>query len=302
MSRALPRMPTRFELSAALQVAQLVGPEGVDDATLVASFEQIVSGGMIRGDHLKEATRLLALGGQLARTADGWAADSALGTLAALPHEEALIALAGLMLEAAPPMWLAGATGGAFLNPDLVPDADWKACCDAITDPDRREAMLLSAGRRYEEAAAFGLDELGASAVSTACRDRLDELGRSDLAAKVLQVADGQRLGYDVITPATAGGVWRLKVKTARRALPQLMLTVHRHEILAGLASTGWALVACVANPDNSVRIGGWCNSEQILGHLPDDLPGRGEWATARLFLDEQDLSSGLPDLGHAPS
>jgi hypothetical protein len=297
MSRSLTRMPTRFELSVAFHVARLIGPTGLEDNQLISSFERLGSGGLVRVDHLKEGTKLLAAGGLLLRSDNLWQAEASLATVSALQIDEGIIALAGLILGDAPPLWLAGATGGATLNSDLIPDEDWKACCDTISDPERREALLLSIGRRFEEEAMRGLDDLGVAAVVEACREGLRVRGRPELAAGVLPVARAERLGYDLICPSMMGGTWRLKVKTARRALPRLMLNVGREEILLGSTSKDWALVACVADPNNAVRISGWCNGERVQGHLPDDLAGRGEWATARLFLDEQDLSPGLPDL-----
>lgn len=302
MSRPIDRMPTRFELSAAVQVARLVGVAGIAHERLVAAFESATSGGLLQVEHLTAATKLLANGNLIERSDSGWGPAPSIATLILLPDDEAIIALATLILAEAPPLWLAGATGGAALNPDLIPDEDWKACCDAVADPHRREALLLSVGRRFETEAVEGLADLGVEEVVQACRAQLISLGRGDLASQVMRVSNPDQLGFDIVCPCLEGPVWRLKVKTARRALPELMLTVTRHEILLSLASGRWALVACVANPDNTVRISGWCSSETVQERLPDDVPGRGEWATARLFLDERHLFAGLPDLEHGPA
>ncbi len=301
MAMSLERMPNRFELAVALEVARLVSTEGVDDQVLIASFEHISSGGLIRVEHLTDATKLLVLGGLLARTPDGWLAPEVLRGVGVLSKEEGVVSLVSLLLSRAPPLWLAGATVGAVLNTDLIPDTDWTALCGVITDPDRRAAVLLSVGRRFAAPASPADPDAAVARVVDECRLRLAELGRPDLAQSVLRVASAEQLGYDVICPTLQGECWRLKVLAGRRGFSQLTMNIARDDVLIGVGKSGWALIACQTGPDGAPQIAGWCRQPLLQDHLPDDLTGRSEWTTARLFIDEQDLDPGFPDLAHGP-
>lgn len=301
MARSLERMPSRFELGVALEVARLVSADGVDDLGLIASFEHISSGGLIRVQHLTEATKLLAVGGLLARTRDGWRAEDLLSGVGSLSKEEGVISLISLLLSRAPPMWLAGATVGAILNIDLIPDADWTALCGAIADSDRREAVLRSVGRRLDDPIDGAASEGAIAHVVEECRRRLAGHGRADLTQSVLRVASDDHLGYDVICPTLKGECWRLKVLAGRRGFSQLTMNISRDDVHIGVGKAGWALVVCQRSSDGLPQIAGWCREALLRDHLPDDSMGRGEWVTARLFIDEQDLDPDFPDLADGP-
>lgn len=301
-ARSLERMPSRFELSVALEVARLVSADGVDDQDLIVSFEHMASGGLVRVDHLTAATKLLTIGGLLTRKDDRWQAVEVLKGVGALSNNEGIASLAFLLLSRAPPIWVAGATVGAALNVDVIPDADWKSLCDAIADPHRREAMILCVGRRLM--GNFGIDvvEAAVASVLEECRRRLITFGRPDLGDRILRVASEEQLGYDIVCPTIRGECWRLRVLAGHRGLSRLAMNITRTDIGIGIGKSGWGAIVCQLDVNNQNQIVGWCDGSLLRAHLPDDLGGRSEWTTARVFLDDHDLVSDFPDLENGPA
>jgi hypothetical protein len=229
-------------------------------------------------------------------------ADPRLLALRNVSPAESLELLAALILEAAPPLWVAAVTEGPDIAIEVIPDADLTALLETIPDPERREQILLALARRFDDSENIRLGETGEAAVVAHCVERLSALGRPDLCSAVTRVSlISDQLGYDVVSPSVCGTKWRIEVKTTRRSRSPLAINISRNEAKVGLADRGWALVACRVNEEGVVRIIGWAQGELLRDHLPADLPARGEWTSARLFIDEIDLSPDIPDLFHGP-
>lgn len=293
---------TLFELGTAFELIRLLPSEPTNAEGLRASFGLVTTGGLIRVAHLERAYERLVGCGLLTVQDQDLKGDPRLLALRNVEPGQAVELLAALVLGAAPPLWLRSVAEGPELASEMIPEADWNALQVIFPDPERREQMLLALARRFDDSEDRLLGEAGEVAVVEFLKERLTALGRADLCSGVTRVSQvSDQLGYDVVCPTLSGSKWRLEVKTTRRARSPLAVNISRNEARVGLADEGWALLACRANEDGVVRIIGWGQGELLRAHLPADLTARGEWTSARLYIDEFDLSPDIPDLLKGP-
>jgi hypothetical protein len=193
------------------------------------------------------------------------------------------------------PAWLLVATSTGDLEPELVPSEAARQLEDVVTDPNRREALLLALGRRHDPTFQAAVGAVGERTVVDECRRLLRESGQPHLAEKVAQVSlVSDALGYDITSPTLSGGVRRLEVKTMRASRVQLRLFISRNEYETGLSDPDWRLVVCRLTAEEAAEILGSCRADQLEPLVPVDSPG-GEWREARLELDSHALDPGLP-------
>jgi hypothetical protein len=166
---------------------------------------------------------------------------------------------------------------------------------ELIRNPERREAILISFGRKYDDSLRQTLGLLGEEAVVSQAREELVEIGREDLAAEVRRVSEfADDLGYDIVAPRLNGNR-RLEVKTSGRDKPGLLhFFISRTEIEWGLEDSDWALVVCRVSVDNTIEITGWCSAITLEPYLPSDSAGS-RWISTELEVPETLFRPGLP-------
>jgi hypothetical protein len=290
--------PTPHELRAALWVARMLPQAGLTRDNAQASYALAPAGGIYRRDDFAAAALRLAGCGLLELSGEWLSPARELVELGRLADAEAIEVLLAVICERDPPVWLFAATEEESLAVEAIPDQDWRTFEAVIVDPARREALLLSLGRKVDPFQTTSLGAQGEDFVVEACRERLVELGRSDLALAVRRVSlVSDQLGYDVVSPTVAGPSWRLEVKTTQAIGFLVCIHLSRNEARVGLSDPAWALVVCWRRPDEVVEIIGWCNAATLASLLPCDTSSRGAWSSAKLTLLRDELHGGLPDL-----
>jgi hypothetical protein len=292
------RTPTPHELRAALWVARMLPDTGIARANARASYALAPSGGVYRHEDFAAAELRLAGCGLIALSNGRLSPSAELAEVSHLPETEAIEILLVAISERDPPIWLSTAADAESLAPEAIPDGDWKTFETVIADPERREALLLSLSRKVDAIRTASIGAQGEDCVVEACRLRLAELGRPDLVAAVRRVSlISDQLGYDVVSPTTAGPSWRLEIKTTQIVGFLICIHLTRHEARIGLGDPGWALVVCWRRSDETVEIVGWCDASTLAPLLPQDSCPQGAWTSASLILLRDELNDGLPDL-----
>ncbi|HLY54061.1 MAG TPA: hypothetical protein VKS60_00805 [Stellaceae bacterium] len=290
-------LPTPHELKAALWVARTLPEGGLSPDDARASYALAPSGGLYRTEDLAAAEARLSACGLVKRSGDRLKPSQELLELRTLPISEAAEVLLVAISERDPPLWLSAVGDDIELAVEIIPDGDLRTFEAIISEPERREAILLALGRKVASAEAADQGADGENYVVAVCRARLVALGREDLARGVRRVSLlSDQLGYDVVSPTVQGAAWRLEVKAARMTGYFVRVTLTRNEARVGLGDAGWALVVCALRPDETLEILGWCSGATLAALLPQDVP-RGRWETARLTLLGEELRDGLPDL-----
>lgn len=280
------RLPSLHSVRSAIHVALLVdeGGSAVDDARV--SYWRHAIGGMISPSDLELGQSLLIeLGLALIEE----------GNLRLTP--DTLSLLEGSMEEAI----------AVICSRALQADADALVSVAAIepqlgvvlSDLSTREEMLLSLGRRFDDANRRLVGEVGEMVVVSAAREELRALGFPDLARRVRRLSlRSDQLGYDVTAPRVNGKNRLLEVKAARdisSGTATVFLT--RNEMDVGLRYDEWSLVVCqvtdVAAREGSVI--GWCARHTLSNLLPIDIAGGAKWETCELDLPIKSLMLGLP-------
>lgn len=290
--------PTPHELRAALWVARMLPETGIARADAQASYSLTPSGGVYRHEDFAAAEAQLTQCGLIDISNGRLSPSAELAEIGRLPDEEAIGVLLVVISERDPPIWLSMAAEAGSLAVEAIPDGDWKTFETVIVDSARREALLLSLSRKVDPTHTASIGAQGENCVVEACRLRLVELGRSDLATAVRRVSTiSDQLGYDVVSPTAAGPSWRLEVKTTQVVGFLVCVHLSRNEARVGLSDPGWALVVCWRRPDEAIEIVGWCNASTLVPLLPQDSCSQGAWTSARLMLLRDELHDGLPDL-----
>jgi Domain of unknown function (DUF3883) len=289
--------PTPHELKAALWVVRMLPETGLSVEEARASYAIAPSGGLYRTDDLAAAEARLSDCGLLDRVGNRLSPSAGILQLRDLPEPEAVELLLIAMSERDPPLWLGSMGAGSELKVEIIPDRDLTTFERVISDPNRREAILIALGRKVDPDKATDQGSIGEAHVVASCQKRLCALGRPDLAERVRRVSLlSDQLGYDVVCPTIQGQCWRIEVKTTRSTGHFLRITLSRNEARVGLADGGWALVVCELAAEDVLAVVGWCNGATLAPLLPTD-GARGAWETARVTLLRDELSEGLPDL-----
>ena len=296
----MSKTPTAYELDAAVVASRFIDRAGSSLAALKASYASAATGGLYRADDLSRGQELLLRAGLLEVTDEWLAPSSECVLLRHLPADVAVEVLLQLVLTSDPPMWLFAAIHEEEIRWENVPDGDEAALRRSIADADRREALLLNLGRTFDEDTRRELGAAGEEHVVSKCRIHLSQRGREDLAQEVLQVSQfSDQLGYDITSPDTAGRRHRLEVKTTTGyagGAPVVGVYISRNEAMVGQSDSDWALVAVRKDlMTGDYEIVGWCHADAFAPALPRDPSRRGHWTSARIFLEERFLCSGLP-------
>ncbi len=285
-------VPGRHTFEAALRVAPALDVRPQSLEVFHGALTHLPSDGLFSLKHMLDGEELLVRAG-LARRSD---------TEIALlqrwrPGEQTPDTLAAIYLARSPPAWLGAATRGGEVDPSFIPDEDAHTLDGLFDDPDRRDALLLALGQKFDDDYRKELGEAGELFVVQECRRRLMEAGAPGLAEQVLQVSRvSDLLGYDVRTPTLDGGVRRLEVKTTVAGEDPISFVVSRNELRTGLADPRWALVVCARDPAGEVALLGWCPAQQLAGVLPPDMP-HARWQTVSFSLPHDALAPGMPAL-----
>jgi hypothetical protein len=168
-----------------------------------------------------------------------------------------------------------------------------------VPDPSRREELLISLGRRFDDSLQRNVGEIGEDVVVDAAREELAALGHTDLVRDVRRVSLlSDQLGYDVSAPRVGGGPRLLEVKSTTGDELKNAWSVHlsRNEADVGAAFPEWALVICVVTSveQRAGSVVGWCPRGELDDLLPSDGPS-GRWEQALVEIPAALLSGGLP-------
>ena len=279
--RSSTRHLTAYRVRSALIVASLLDGGMTDIATIDGHqvYHYLTSQGRFPPDQLREGEALLQDLGFLVERDGTLIATGELRELARMRAESGAEAL---LLKCAP---LASESNLAEVASDL------------ITDPRRREAILLALGRCYHAEAQKELGAVGEEVVVSAARSQLLGIGRADLAEQVCRVSVvSDDLGYDVVAPRLDGTVRMMEVKTCGSpAGATVECYLSRNEADVGLRFSDWSLVICNRETNGVVEITGWCVGRSLQPYLPSD-GARSEWIRAYLSIPMSLLIKGLPE------
>lgn len=202
--------------------------------------------------------------------------------------DDAIELITARAIEARAPEWL---TAGGDRPP--------QAFDELISDPLRREHLLLALGRRFDDSHRRLIGEIGEELVVTEARRELDAIGQHELSRRVRRVSlESDQLGYDVSAPRVGTDNRLMEVKSSTSA-PSGKHSLHltRNEAETGQSyPSDWALVFChVTDIENRHgEIVGWCSRDALEQLLPIDAPG-GRWEQAWLEIPADSFTPGLP-------
>ena len=171
----------------------------------MASYQSTASGGLLSSNGLLLAEQWLVEQGWLTR--EGATVTASVRSRALPKDNETEVArdlLRATILDA-PPAWLNAAAAQGEVRPEFLPVEVERVLADMF-DAQERDAILLAAAAKYDDAALRALGEAGEEAVLAACRAFLEERNRADLAREARRVSlISDALGYDIWAPDLAG-------------------------------------------------------------------------------------------------
>lgn len=200
------------------------------------------------------------------------------------------------------PAWLSAATAQGEVRPEFLPVEVERVLADMFDDQER-DATLLAAAAKYDDAALRALGEAGEEVVLAACQAFLQERGRPDLALMARRVSlISDALGYDIWSPDLTEQGCRLEVKCYRGRDPAVYIT--RNEFEVGMRLPRWYLVLCRSVGISPPEVIGWTTLSPLVQRMPRDVARTGQWQVAKVRIDEPELRPGLPlspsDVGSA--
>jgi hypothetical protein len=240
-------------LRAALHVAALIDSYGSSVLAAQHNYGHYPSGGIYPPEDLRLGEELLIRCGLLRNESGILYPTQELVALLASPEPDAIELLLGRTLSSVQPI--------SSNQDEASVEGVMRTIEEILPDPDRREAFLLAAGRRYSASAQVALGNQGEEAVANMARSDLQEFGRPDLASQVRRVSCfSDQLGYDVVAPRIDHGVRRLEVKTMGHSENEVLhFFLSRNEVDTGRRESSWALVVCQLEVDKSITVLGWC-------------------------------------------
>ncbi len=291
------RIPTAYQLHAAVLAARVLDADGSTKDALLQSYANVATGGLYRSDDLRLGATLLERAGLvLCGDVGRYFPSSELLALRNLPDDVVADLLLQEVLTVEPPLWLFAAVVDEEVRWENVPDAELVVLGQTVPDPDRREAMLLAIGRKFDQERLTVIGDAGEDFVVAACRGYFLEKDRADLAAAVERVSTrSDTLGYDLSASDSMGRRHRIEVKTTSARVGRLQFYISRNEATVALRDPAWSLVVVRRGFDDSLAIVGWCRGAAIASYLPSDAPIGGRWSAARLDAPDGSLEPGLP-------
>lgn len=291
-------VPTAYQLRGALLVARLIPPSGARYQDLHLAYQELPWAGSFHVLDLKSAEALLERWDLVVSDGEWLRPAARLLELVTDDDSGACEMLAAEALASLRPPWLGAAVTGTAIATELLPDHVAMRLTAAIPDPDRREAVLLAAGRIADDAHRREVGEIGEELVVALARAELHRLGRPDLADRVVRLSlRSDQLGYDVRVPRLSGGVWRVEVKSSSRHALALEFFISRGEVETGRRLSDWVLAMCHVSPGGDDTVVGWCRYGMIDPLLPQDKHAHGSWQTARIRAHPDLFEPGLPPL-----
>lgn len=289
--------PTAYQLQAAVLAARVLDTRGNTVESLLASYDQLATGGLYRAQDLSAGHQLLQRAHLITVDGGHHTPTSTLRGLCKLPDDVAAELLLQELLLEDPPLWLYAAVVNDEVRWENVPQVDQQALEQLLEDAARREALLMTLGRTLDAQELAEQGARGEEFVANLCREHLIDRDRPDLAAAVNRVSlRSDQLGYDVTSPDTAGTRHRIEVKTTGSAFAgRVECFLSRNEAAVGERDPAWSLVAVRRDRDGSLELIGWCSATRLVRLLPRDLSTQGRWASVRLSVEMTDFVPGLP-------
>lgn len=288
---ALPSgLPTAHLVRAALRAASLIDAHGSPIPAARSSYLLYPSDALYPPEDLRLGEQLLLDCELLAERDSYLNSTPELAELLAVTEDEAasiVLERAALAQKHSPPLQ---GDESRFLQATAV-------VSELVTDPERREALLLALARKYDRVFQAELGARGEDFVVERARQELAELGRDNLVDRVRRLSElSDELGYDVVAPRLHGNR-RLEVKTTAHHDDGLIrFFVSRNEIDVGLRDEDWALVACRVRDGSEMELVGWCRAAALSPYLPIDSEG-GQWREAELAIPLVLFEADLPPL-----
>lgn len=288
-------LPTAHQLRSALRCGRLIDEGGSQVEVTRASYRLVPYGGLYRSDDLLVGEDVLIAAG-LVREDDGvlFPADG-LREIAHVSDADGCEGVLAALLNRRAPLWLLAATADGVLEEELIPD-DERTKLREVLDPQAREALLLSLGRRFSQEERALTGAIAERFLVARCRAELRAHGASDLAESVRRVSEiSDQLGYDISAPRLDHSTRRIEAKGTRAGGTTVVFYLSRNEAERGLADPDWSLVACRVAADDAVALVGYVPGPELRAYLPNDPRPETRWQTIRLELPEAAFTAGLP-------
>jgi len=279
-------LPTAHAVRAALQVASIIDPGGSRVVDARRSYWKHAAGGAMSPSDLRIGERLL-IDCALVVERDG-----ALHPTPALPllldgtFENAMAYLYGEVLRS--------------VATELIPEKRAiieRAVASAISDPARREELLLQLARRFDDTQQKLIGEVGEHIVVASLREELRSLGHEQLARRVHRLSEiSDQIGYDINAPRISGSPRLIEVKATTASDGAVVVHLTRNESDVGERFADWFLVVARVT-DVERREGevvGWCGAVALKSLLPSDTVSS-RWEQAQITLALDVLHPGLP-------
>lgn len=287
-------VPTSHQLSAALKVLRILPTDETSIASVRRGYRLLASDGVFGTDDYRVGEEILVVAEYVRRTHSSICRDPAAETwVAGIEARRQL--LAEFMIRTQP-AWIAAATRGYAVRPELIPTEANEALATTMENAQTREAFLLSIGQKYEQNVLqeFGLE--GELAAITAWSEALAAHGRRDLVDEISHVSlRSDTLGYDVVAPDLTGEDVRLEIKTVGSTRNHLTIYLSRNEFETGMRDRRWRLIIFRRNAEGTFDVHGWLSAPDIATHLPQDRSEIAAWTATRIDLSADDLRPGLP-------
>lgn len=294
MTFDLPGIPSYHQLLAALEVLRVLPRDEAPIDPVRRGYHLLASDGVFGVSDYRVGEEILVAAGHARRTTDMISRDDE-GHTPTVGLEACRLLLAQFLVRVRP-AWIAAATRGHVVRPELIPTDAASALSTTIQDPGEREAFLLSMGQKYDDIALPDIGHEGELAVMSAWASELATRGRSDLREGILHVSlTSDALGYDVVAPDLHGEDMRLEVKTVGLTKRHLTVYLSRNEFETGVRDRRWRLVVCKRMGDGTIEVQGWLSASDIAAYVPLDRSELGAWATVRIDLVADQIRPGLP-------
>lgn len=278
-------LPSAYLVRAAIHVASLLDRPGSTVADARESYWRRAVGGSFAPPDLRQGERLLL---------DVGLVDEREGTL--YPTFELTALLDGTIDDAAAAI-AARALDLQSVGAQLASAEIEEALGELVPDAARREELLASLGRKFDDAQRQLLGAIGEEIVVRQARAELEALGYPQLARAVRHLSlETDQAGYDISAPRIVGNTRLLEVKATSRVNDVATVHLSRNEAETGAHYPDWALVLCEVD-DVEGRTGcviGWCSAAQLTSAFPEDA-GVGRWEAVRIDLPTAWLAPGLP-------
>jgi len=295
--------PTRHQLWAALRAGEVVlAHAGQPYEALNSAFTRTPTEAVFSPLDLQVGAQLLEEAAFVVLALGIVSPDPSLRLLLKMPPEEACELLADRLLVARHPLWVSAATSDGGIVPDLIPNDAARGLEELFPDPAKREAFLITLGRRFTADDRKQVGDLAEEFVVAAARRELVESGRDDLAAKVCRVSLlSDQLGYDVTAPCERAEPRRMEVKGTRAQESTVAIYLSRTEAQTALRDPDWYLVLCRVARDNTVSLVSWTTAARLRDRLPRDPETGGAWQSTAIYLEPAELTRGLPPWRRSP-